>query len=155
MGMSDSFGLAFYKAQEATGAALPLEGDVLLTVADRDKPKLLPIAQRLERLGLTIHATEGTCRFLEENGVACTAMKKLYEGRPNIVDAIKSDQLRMIINTPAGRDSMYDDSYIRMAAIQHKLPYVTTLAGAEASAEGIEASLAQRIPPRALQEYYT
>jgi carbamoyl-phosphate synthase large subunit len=154
MGLSDSFGLAFYKAQEAAGAALPLEGGVLLTVADRDKSDLLPVAQRLEKLGLTIHATEGTCRYLEENGVRSTVMKKLHEGRPNIVDAVKSDQLGLIINTPSGRDSKYDDSYIRMAAIQAKLPYVTTLAGALASVEGIEAALEKPALPRALQEYY-
>jgi len=154
MGISESFGMAFYKAQEATGTRLPLKGNVLLTVADADKPVLLDVAKRLEKVGLTLHTTEGTGRFLEENGIASTSVKKLHEGRPNLVDAIKSNELDLIINTPVGRYSKHDDSYIRMTAIQQKVPYVTTMAAALASVEGIESMVEKETVPKALQEYY-
>ncbi|MBT4496152.1 MAG: carbamoyl-phosphate synthase large subunit [Gemmatimonadetes bacterium] len=154
MGISESFGMAFYKAQEATGTRLPLKGNVLLTVADKDKPVLLDVAKRLEKVGLTLHTTEGTGRFLEENGIASTSIKKLHEGRPNLVDAIKSNELDLVINTPVGRDSKHDDSYIRMTAIQQKVPYVTTMAAALASVEGIESMVEKETVPKALQEYY-
>ena len=146
--------MAFYKAQEATGTRLPLKGNVLLTVADADKPVLLDVAKRLEKVGLTLHTTEGTGRFLEENGIASTSVKKLHEGRPNLVDAIKSNELDLIINTPVGRYSKHDDSYIRMTAIQQKVPYVTTMAAALASVEGIESMVEKETVPKALQEYY-
>jgi len=155
MGIADSFGLAFYKAQEAAGAKLPLKGNVLLTVADQDKPHLLPVARRLQDLGFDIYATENTNRFLEENGIANTGIKKLHEGRPNIVDAIINGELDLIINTPIGRYSKYDDSYIRMTAIQQKVPYVTTIAAAQATVAGIEAKMEEEPAPRALQEYHT
>jgi len=155
MGIADSFGLAFYKAQEAAGAKLPLKGNVLLTVADQDKPHLLPVARRLQDLGFDIYATENTSRFLEENGIANTGTKKLHEGRPNIVDAIINGELDLIINTPIGRYSKYDDSYIRMTAIQQKVPYVTTIAAAQATVAGIEAKMEEEPAPRALQEYHT
>ena len=155
MGIADSFGLAFYKAQKAAGAELPLKGNVLLTVTDKDKPALLPIARCLQKLDFTIYATESTSRFLEENEIPNTLIKKLHEGRPNIVDAIKNGELNLIINTPIGRDSKHDDSYIRMTAIQQKVPYVTTIAAAQASVEGIEAMIEKEVEPKALQEYYT
>ena len=154
MGLAENFGLAFYKAQEAAGARLPLEGNALLTVADKDKPALLPVARRLEKLGIAIYATEGTERFLAENGIANTPIRKLHEGRPNIVDAIINGELNLIINTPVGRYSKHDDSYIRMTAIQQKVPYVTTVAAALATVEGIEAKLERDVGPKALQDYY-
>ena len=154
MGIASDFGPAFFKAQEAAGVKLPLAGNVLLTVTDADKPALLPIAQRLHALGLNIRATAGTTQFLKENDVPCTEIQKLHEGRPNIVDAIKSDELNLIVNTPVGRDSKHDDSYIRLAAIQHKVPYVTTMAAALASVEGIEAMSTQDQDVKALQDYY-
>ena len=154
MGIADTFGLAFYKAQEAAGSKLPVDGKVLLTVADKDKPALLPIASQLRDLGFTIIATQNTSRFLDKNGIQNTVIKKLHEGRPNIMDAIKNNEINLIINTPAGRYSKYDDSFIRMMAIQQKLPYVTTIAAAEASVKGIEAITKERILPKPLQEYY-
>jgi len=154
MGIADTFGLAFYKAQEAAGSKLPVDGKVLLTVADKDKPALLPIARRIKDLGFTIIATQNTSRFLDKNGIQNTTIKKLHEGRPNIMDAIKNNEINLIINTPAGRYSKYDDSFIRMMAIQQKLPYVTTIAAAEASVKGIEAITKERILPKPLQEYY-
>lgn len=154
MGLADTFGLAFYKAQESAGYQLPLEGKVLLTVAEKDRKDLLPIAKRIEKLGFTIMATKGTSAFLNEHAISNVEIKKLHEGRPNIVDAIKNNELKLIINTPIGKKSKYDDSYLRMAAIQNKIPYVTSLAAAQASVEGIEEMLKKKIVPKALQEYY-
>lgn len=154
MGIADSFSLAFYKAEEAAGARLPLEGNVLLTVADKDKPGLLPIAKDIQKLGLKIYATENTARFFAENGIESTLIKKLHEGRPNILDAIQNNEINLIINTPIGRSSKYDDSYIRMKAIQHKIPYITSMAAAEASVRGIEAMKESKIFPKPLQDYY-
>jgi len=154
MGIAETFGLAYYKAQEAAGGALPVEGTVLLTVANRDKAELPLVAARIHALGFRILATEGTHRFLDEHGVPSELIKKLHEGRPNIADAIKNGEIDLIINTPAGRESKHDDSYIRMMAIQQKVPYVTTMAGAQASVEGIEAIRTGRVAPRSLQEYH-
>ncbi len=154
MGIADTFGLASYKAQEAAGTKLPVKGNVLLTVADKDKPYLVPLAQRLKKLGFNIYTTEGTGRFLKEKGIENTVVKKLHEGRPNIADAIKNQEVNFIINTPVGRSGKYDDSYIRIKAIQYKIPYITSLTAAEASIEGIEAIIKGKILPKALQDYY-
>ena len=154
MGLADTFGLAFYKAQESAGYRLPLKGNVLLTVAEKDRANLVPIAKTLESLGLTIFATEGTSQLLSDQGIRNTFIKKLYEGRPNIMDAIKNDELQLIINTPLGKDSKYDDSYIRMMAIQRKIPYVTSIAAAEATVAGIEAMIKSKVSPKSLQEYH-
>jgi len=155
MGLADSFGTAFYKSQEAAGTKLPMSGNVLLTVSDKDKPELLPVAKELRELGFSFYATENTARFLEKEGIPSTLVKKLHEGRPNISDAIKNGEIQLIINTPVGRSSQYDDSYIRMQAIQHKVPYVTTIAAAVASVEGIRAVRAGESAPKALQDYYS
>ncbi|MBM3251787.1 MAG: carbamoyl-phosphate synthase large subunit, partial [Candidatus Omnitrophica bacterium] len=154
MGISDTFGLAFYKAQEAAGLKLPVKGNVLLTVANKDKPQLLPIAKRIAKLGFKIYATAGTSQLLKENKIPNTKINKLQEGKSNIADAIKDKKINLIINTPAGKESKYDDSYIRMLAIQRKIPYVTSIAAAEASVEGIEAIKNKKIEPKALQDYY-
>lgn len=154
MGMADNFGVAFYKAQTATGNRLPLDGVVLLTVADRDKKEVLSLAKKLVKIGFKIRATSGTAAILEKEKVPVEEIRKIYESRPNIEDAIKNREINLIINTPAGRDSKYDDSYIRMMAIQHKIPYVTTLAAANATAEGIEAIKKEKDKLRSLQEYH-
>jgi len=154
MGIENSFGLAFYKAQEAAGSKLPIKGNVLLTVADKDKLSLFPIAKKIKELGFTIFATENTSYFLEENGIENKKILKLHEGRPNIMDAIKNNEIHLIINTPIGRYSKYDDSYIRMMAIQKKVPYVTTIAAAEASIKGIEAIMKEKVQVKSLQDYY-
>ncbi len=154
MGLADTFGLAFYKAQEAAGYRLPVEGNVLLTVSDCDKELVLPIARGIKKLGFTIYATAGTGHFLNEHGIATCPIKKLHEGRPNIVDAIKNKEIHLIINTPIGRGSKHDDSYIRMMAIQHKVPYITSIAAAAASVEGIAAIKKSQFLPKSLQEFY-
>ncbi|MFC1529025.1 carbamoyl-phosphate synthase large subunit, partial [Candidatus Latescibacterota bacterium] len=154
MGIAETFGLAFYKAQESAGAKLPTKGNVLLTVADKDKPSLIPVAQRLKKLGFTIFATRNTSQFLSEKGIDNREILKLYEGRPHILDAIKNNEIQLIINTPVGRLSKDDDSFIRMQAIQQKIPYVTSIAAAVASVDGIEAIMHEKTEPVSLQEYY-
>ena len=154
MGIAGTFGLAFYKAAEAAGSELPVEGNLLLTIADKDKPDLLHIAEKIHKLGFNIYATEGTSSLLDAHGIPNTRIRKLHEGRPNLTDAIKNGDIHLIINTPAGRSSKYDDSYIRKTAIQYKVPYITSMAAAEASVEGIEAVKKQKILPKSLQEYH-
>ncbi len=154
MGLADNFGLAFYKAQEAAGYKLPLEGNILLTVAEKDRDQLLPIAQKIAGLNFIIYATQGTSRFLRKHGIANQEIKKLDEGRPNIADAIKNGELHLIINTPIGKASKQDDSYIRMMAIQRKVPYVTSIAAAQATVDGIEAMKHGKPVPLSLQDYH-
>ena len=154
MGIAETFALAFYKAQEAAGTKLPLSGNVLLTVADKDKPELLPIAKEIQNLGLKIYATQNTARFLKDNGIASELINKLHEGRPNIADAIKNGEINLIINTPVGRYSKFDDSFIRMKAIQHKIPYLTSMAAATASVKGIGAMKGTKVLPKPIQDYY-
>ena len=139
LGMANSFGLAFYKAQEAAGQRLPLEGTVLITVADRDKPAVQDVARRFADLGFKIKATDGTRAFLAENGIQSEPIVKMCEGRPNISDAIIDGDIQLVINTPRGKASKADDAYIRQTAIRCKVPYVTTLAAAVAAAKGIAA----------------
>jgi len=154
LGMAGSFGLAFYKAQQATKSPLPLEGTVLITVAEPDKKDVLDAARRFAELGFRIRATAGTAAFLHQHGVAAEPILKLHEGRPNIVDAIKNGEIHLLVNTPAGKQSAHDDSYIRKAAIQNRVPYVTTAAAALAAAMGIAARRAGAEGVRSLQEYH-
>jgi carbamoyl-phosphate synthase large subunit len=154
MGIATTFGMAFYKAQEAAGTKLPLQGNILLTVADKDKKSLVPIAKRITKLGFTIYATKNTCRFLHDHNIEGTMIKKVSEGRPNIADAIKNGEIHLIVNTPVGRSSKLDDSYIRIKAIQYKIPYITSLTAAEASVEGIESMVASENLPKSLQDHY-
>jgi len=154
LGLADSFGLAYFKAEEAAQMRLPTEGTVLITIADRDKSQLLPIARHFEKLGFKIIATQGTHKILEESNIKSQSILKLHQGRPNIVDAIKNGEIQLVINTPAGRMSEFDDSYIRKTAIKYKIPYITTLAGATAAAKGIEAYRQGRHKPRSLQKYH-
>ncbi|MDD5156286.1 MAG: carbamoyl phosphate synthase large subunit, partial [Candidatus Omnitrophica bacterium] len=154
MGIDENFGLAFFKAEESAGGRLPLEGNVLVTVTDRDKPELLPIATKLSQMGFKIFATENTHLFLKEKGINSVLVRKLHEGRPNICDAIKNREINLIVNTPIGRLSVYDDSYIRMLAIQYKIPYVTTMSAARATIDGIDAIKKRQSEPKSLQEYH-
>ncbi|MFA5339799.1 MAG: carbamoyl-phosphate synthase large subunit [Candidatus Omnitrophota bacterium] len=154
MGIDQDFGLAFFKAQEAAGTKLPTEGNVLITVADADKEELFPIAAKLSQMGFKILATENTARFLKGKGVEAAPIKKMHEGRPNIADAIRNREISLVINTPIGRLSAHDDSYIRMLAIQYKIPYVTTIAAAKATVDGIDSVKRKQSRPRSLQEYH-
>ena len=155
LGLANSFGLAFFKAQEATGLILPSEGTVLITVVDQDKAAILEIAKAFAKLGFKIKATEGTLRFLADKGVKAELILKMHEGRPNIVDAIKNAEVQLIINTPAGKLSKYDDSYIRKAAIKYKVPYITTAAAAAAAVKGIAAHRTEPSTVKSLQSYHS
>jgi carbamoyl-phosphate synthase large subunit len=154
LGLADSFGLAFYKAQEAAQQQLPFEGAVLITVADRDKQAALEVAGLFRDMGFQIKATEGTRRFLADNGIEAEPILKMHEGRPNIVDGIKNLEIQLVINTPSGKLSKYDDYYIRKAAIKYKVPYVTTTAAAIAAARGIAARRQGRGTVRSVQSYH-
>jgi len=155
LGMADSFGLAFYKAQEAAGQRLPLEGAVLITVADRDKASVLEVARQFAQLGFVIKATQGTHTLLSENGISSEPILKMREGRPNIADAIVDGEIQLVINTPRGKLGQADDAYIRTTAIRHRVPYVTTLAAAKAAAKGIAALCQGRGQVKSLQNYHT
>ena len=154
LGLADSFGLAYFKAQEATGQSLPGEGVVLITVADADKNGMLEVARAFEKIGFKIRATEGTHKIFAAKGIASEPILKMHEGRPNIVDAIKNGEIQLVINTPAGRLSKYDDSYIRKAAIKYKIPYITTTAAAVAAVKGITAFRQGHGRAKSLQSYH-
>ena len=154
LGLADSFGMAFYKAQEATQTVLPLEGSVLITVADRDKSSVLQPARLFAELGFSLYSTNGTKVFLEKHGIESQPLTKLGHGRPDIVDAIKNREVNLVINTPSGKDAQEDDSYIRKTAIRFKVPYITTIAAAVATAKGIQARREDRPEVKALQEYH-
>jgi carbamoyl-phosphate synthase large subunit len=154
LGMADSFGLAYYKAQEATQLILPDQGAVLMTVSEADKPAVGEVARQLHQLGFDIIATNGTHRFLTDCGIESRRILKMHEGRPNIVDAIKNNEIQLVINTPSGKLSKHDDSYIRKNAIKFKIPYITTLAAALAAARGIAAKQRGHGKVKSLQSYH-
>ena len=137
LGLSASYGEAFFKAQEGTQSKLPLEGTVLISVNRKDKEEVVEVARSLANDGFKILATGGTCDILNANGVPATKVNKLSEGRPNIKDLITNGKIDLIINSPVGKDSVNDDSYLRKAAIKAKVPYMTTVAAAKATADGI------------------
>ncbi len=137
LGLSTYYGEAYYKAQEATQTRLPLRGSVLISVNRRDKEEVVEIGRLFQEDGFTIYATEHTCELLRENGVDAIHVKKLHEGRPNILDMVTNGQIDLMVNSPAGKESAFDDSYLRKAAIKAKIPYITTIAGARAAAKGI------------------
>ncbi len=137
LGLADTTGEAFFKAEEAAQAALPTQGTVLISVNQKDKPEVRQLAASLYRDGFTLMATAGTAALIRESGIPVEEVKKLHEGRPNILDLITNGKIQLIVNSPVGKDSIYDDSYLRKAAIKHKIPYITTIAAALAAAEGI------------------
>ena len=137
LGLSSSFGEAFYKAQEATQTSLPLSGTVLISVSRKDKPEVKALAEAFHKAGFSLIATAGTAALIREAGIPVELVKKLSEGRPNILDLITNGKVQMIVNTPVGKDSANDDSYLRKAAIKGKIPYITTMAAGFATAEGI------------------
>ncbi len=155
MGIADNFGMSYYKAQEAAGCILPTSGKVLITVSDRDKKFIEPIARDLIALGFKIVSTGGTATFLRGQGVETEVVNKLHEGRPNLGDMITNKKIDLIINTPVDRTSMIDDSFIRMQSIQKKIPYMTTIAAAKATVEGIRSAQQVKVTPRSLQEYHS
>ncbi len=154
LGLADSAGMAFYKSQEAAQQILPLMGKVLISVAQKDRNEILEPARILKKAGLDIIATEGTYLFLTQHGIEAEKILKLHEGRPNILDSIMNGEIKMVINTPAGKQSSHDDSYIRKASIKYKVPYVTTTAAALAAAKGILACKEKQRDVKSLQQYH-
>jgi carbamoyl-phosphate synthase large subunit len=138
LGLSASYGESFCKAQEATQSSLPLSGTVLISVNKKDKAEVAAVAKSFFEDGFEIIATGSTCDLINEAGIPAKKVKKLSEGRPNILDMITNGQIDLIINSPIGKDSVHDDSYLRKAAIKAKIPYITTIAAAQATAEGIK-----------------
>jgi carbamoyl-phosphate synthase large subunit len=154
MGIADSFGMAFAKAQISADGALPLAGSVFVTVNDHDKATVTPIARRFHALGFKILATEGTARYLRARGIPTERVLKIYEGRPNAIDLLVSGQIQLLINTPLGKLTQQDDYTIRRAALQHRVPYTTTLSAASAACDAIIALRSRAGEVRPLQEWH-
>jgi len=154
LGIANSFGLAFFKAQEAAKQLLPVEGTVLITVSMEDRPAVLEVARQFMELGFEIKATQGTHQFLASQDIKSDLILKMHEGRPNIVDGIKNGEIQLVINTPSGKLSQHDDSYIRKTAIKYKVPYITTLAAAIAAAKGIASYQRGKSGVKSLQSYH-
>ncbi len=154
MGIADSFGMAFAKAQIAADGALPLEGAIFVTVNDHDKPTVTPIVRRFHEMGFRVLATDGTARYLSARGIPVERVRKVYEGRPNASDLIVSGAVQLLINTPLGKLTQQDDYYIRRTAIQHRVPYTTTMSAASAACDAVLALRSRKGTVRCLQEWY-
>jgi carbamoyl-phosphate synthase large subunit len=154
MGISSTFGVAFAKAQLAAGQRLPLEGVVFISVNDHDKRNVAPIAKDLAAAGLKIMATRGTAAALTRAGIEIEGVFKVNEGRPNVVDLIKTGKVQLVINTPLGRESFYDEKSIRRAAVRYNVPCITTLSAASAAARGIRAMAGHAVDVAALQDLH-
>jgi carbamoyl-phosphate synthase large subunit len=154
IGLDASFGVAFAKSQLGSGTQVPRSGTVFVSVRDADKARILPSVKLLSDLGFSILATGGTQRYLVENGVPAERVNKVLEGRPHVVDSIKNGDIQLVLNTTEGAGALSDSRSLRRAALLHKVPYYTTLAGAMAAAEGIKAYLEGDLQVRALQEYF-
>jgi carbamoyl-phosphate synthase large subunit len=154
MGLADSFGMAFAKAQIAADGSLPLEGAIFVTVNDSDKPTVVPIVRRFHELGFRILATDGTQRYLRGRGVPAERVMKVHEGRPNAIDLIVSGEVHLLINTPLGKFTQADDYAIRRAALVHRVPYTTTMSAASAACDAIIALRSRTGSVRSLQEWH-
>jgi len=154
MGISETFGMAYAKAQHAADGALPVSGAVFITVNDHDKLTVVPIARRLHELGFRIYATEGTARYLRVRGIEAERALKVYEGRPNAIDLLVSGQIHLLINTPLGKLTQQDDYIIRSAALIHRVPYTTTISAASAAVDAIISLKSRERSVRSLQEWH-
>ncbi len=154
MGVAASFGVAFAKAQLAAGFRLPLRGTAFLSVNDNDKKSLVPIARGLEGLGFDLIATQGTAEHLKGAGIPCRHVFKVLEGRPNVVDLMKNGEIHLVVNTPLGRESYFDEKALRTNATRRGIPLITTLSAAHAVVEAIRALQAGPLEVRSLQEIY-
>ncbi|HEX5971146.1 MAG TPA: carbamoyl-phosphate synthase large subunit [Gemmatimonadaceae bacterium] len=153
MGISDSFGSAFAKAQLAAGNGLPLEGAILVTVNDSDKPNVTPIARRFHEMGFTLHATAGTAKYLRARGIPVSRVFKVHEGRPNCLDMIVNGDVQLLVNTPLGKHAQWDDYTLRQAAIRNRVAYTTTLSAASAASDAILSLRSRPSTVRSLQEW--
>ncbi|HEY6091039.1 MAG TPA: carbamoyl-phosphate synthase large subunit [Gemmatimonadales bacterium] len=154
MGLADSFGMAFAKAQIAADGSLPSAGAIFVTVNDSDKPTVLPIVRRFHEMGFRIVATDGTARYLRARGVPAERVAKVHEGRPNAIDLIVSGEAQLLINTPLGKFTQADDYAIRRAALMHRVPYTTTMSAASAACDAIIALRSRTGSVRSLQEWH-
>jgi carbamoyl-phosphate synthase large subunit len=155
MGLDRSFEIAFAKSQLGGGTKVPTSGTVFVSVRDSDKPRILDSTKLLAGLGFRICATGGTARYLEAQGVSAQKLNKVSEGRPHVVDFIKNGEIHLVFNTTEGAQALADSRSLRRAALLHKVPYYTTLAGAIAASQGIRAYLAGDLEVRALQDYFS
>ena len=153
MGIDTDFGKAYIKSQLASGQDLPRKGNVFISVRDRDKRTMVFIAKKLHDLGFHIYATAGTASALEKSGIQVRVLPKLAEGRPNVLDLMKDGKIQLVINTPSGRVPRQDEVKIRAHVVLYKIPYTTTISGAQATVNGIEALLKQELTVTPLQEY--
>lgn len=154
MGMGSSLGEAFHKAQMGAGSSLPVSGRVFISVNDRDKEGVVPIARQLKESGFDLVATQGTLEFLAQHNIAAERILKVHEGRPHVEDAIRSHDIDLVVNSPLDEQSQYDDVAVRRAAIMNGIPYTTTLSAARAAAAGIAASQCSELSVRAVQDYH-
>ena len=153
MGIDSDFGSAYAKAQFGAGNLLPEKGTVFISVKDKDKEAVLPVASQFFDMGFTIMATRGTSQFLMERGIANHMVNKVSVGRPHVVDAIKNQEIQLIVNTPSGGETKRDGYEIRRAAIKFNIPYTTTIAGAMAMCKGIAALKKKSLSVKTIQEY--
>jgi carbamoyl-phosphate synthase large subunit len=153
MGISDSFGSAFAKAQLAAGNGLPLEGTILVTVNDNDKATVTPIARRFHEMGFKLMATGGTARYLRARGIPVKSVFKVHEGRPNCLDMILNGDVQLLVNTPLGKHAQWDDYTLRQAAIRNRVAYTTTLSAASAASDAILSLRSRKSAVRSLQEW--
>ena len=154
MGISKDFGISFAKSQLSVGVGLPLNGTAFISVNDNDKSRALSIAKKLSELGFKIFATSGTADFFNKRGLKVKEIQKAGEGRPNIVDYIKNNEIDLIINTPLGKISRFDENTIGRNAILKKIPFISTLSAADASVKAIEALKKETLKVKALQDYH-
>jgi carbamoyl-phosphate synthase large subunit len=154
MGIDYNFGVAYYKAELASGMNPPLNGRVFISIKKADREKILPVAKKLQDMGFEITATDGTANFLNENGVRADITLKISQGRPNIIDAIINKQVDLIINTPTGKRGKTEGYYLRRAAVDHCIPYITTISGAIAAVKGIESIKNAEMTIKPVQEYH-
>ncbi|MCG8460782.1 MAG: ATP-grasp domain-containing protein, partial [Holophagales bacterium] len=154
MGAAKRFGSAFARAWAGAGHRLPTSGRAFVSVNDRDKRALVPVAKRLIGEGFGLLATQGTGEYLESRGIHVERVLKVHEGHPNVVDAMINGEIDLVINTPLGRESHLDDTYIRTTALRYDIPCITTLSGAMAAVEGIAAVARGDVNVRSLQAYY-
>jgi carbamoyl-phosphate synthase large subunit len=154
MGIDKDFGLAYIKSQIAAGQNLPQKGNVFISVRDKDKGAIVPVAQKLQELGFHIYSTSGTAAALEAGGIPVKMLPKIAEGRPNILDLMKDGKIQLVINTPSGRIPRQDEVKIRSHVILYNIPYTTTISGAQATINGIESLLKRDLGVKALQEYH-
>jgi carbamoyl-phosphate synthase large subunit len=154
MGVADTFGEAFAKAQVAAGQRLPIHGTVFISVTDHDKPHVAEVARKFVDMGFHLVATAGTADVLESAGMTVERVYKVKEGRPNVVDLIKGERMNLIINTPTGLEPWFDEKAIRRAAVNARIPTITTLAAARAAAEGISALQRGEVRVQALQHLH-